>query len=75
MNINQSVPIFTELINEQAAVVSGGAIPIFVYDDKTPKILNADGHGKEVILAYPTPSPSPEPDNSIGSQLWFPVGI
>ncbi|WP_414569445.1 hypothetical protein [Nostoc sp. CCY 9925] len=75
MNINEIVPIFTELINEEAAVVNGGAIPIFAYDGTTAKIINADGHGKEVILSRPGSSPSPQPDNSIGSQLWLPVGI
>lgn len=75
MNNHQIVPIFTELINEEAAVVSGGAVPVFTIMNGVPKILNVDGYGGEVIITPPSPKPTDPPlsNNSVGGQLWFPV--
>jgi hypothetical protein len=69
--MNNIVPIFTELINEEAAIVSGGVAPILVYDGTIAKIINADGYGKDTILTRSiTP---PQSDNSIGSSVSLPV--
>ncbi|UKO97198.1 hypothetical protein [Nostoc sp. UHCC 0870] len=71
MSINDKVPLFTELINEESAVISGGALPIFIYDGTTARILNVDGQGQEVILTLtsPTISPLPQPNNDLTNQL------
>jgi hypothetical protein len=71
MNSNERVPIFTELINAECAVISGGEMPIFYYDGKIAKILNADGHGKVVtLLPAPPASPSsPKPADNLVNLL------
>lgn len=75
MNNHQIVPMFMELMNEEAAVISGGSgLPIFQIINGVPTIINADGNGQEVtITPRPNPSSPPPPNNGVGSQLWLPA--
>jgi hypothetical protein len=63
MIITQENHLFTELITEESAVVSGGN-PLFFYDGKTAKILDVDGHGKEEILYQYNSYYNPDRGNS-----------
>jgi hypothetical protein len=71
MSINNRLPLFTELINEESAVINGGVLPIFIYDGTIARILNADGQGQEIILTPTSPrtSPLPQPNNDLTNQL------
>lgn len=46
MLMNQKSPLFTELIAEESAVVSGGKAPKFIWETRT--IIYADGKDKQV---------------------------
>ncbi len=52
MIVNERTPLFTELIVEESAVVSGGTSPSLIFNSMTQATLyNADGHGKVVRIS------------------------
>lgn len=75
MIVNERTPLFTELIVEESAVVSGGANPSLIFESLAQATLyNADGHGKVVRISVSDLN-RPGADHTKEPQLYLPTSV
>lgn len=74
MIVNEKTPLFTELIVEESATVSGGGSPIaVVQSQKLFTINDVNGYGKRVTLSISDIVKHDALDSNDGSQLYLPT--